>query len=183
MKVSFSQCLHWWHLLCFRGELSDSQWRTWSTHHAGLIYFKFCRVCVTSDLSRDRIDVAIACCCFVLGTKKAKHQDKAWRIMLSDRQGLLLVDIAGRACDCSLCLWVWPWVTITWSRNGRQFFHGFATKHLNLLIVFRHSISKRYKTNCWMRLRPVRALRQLFGFTWIKLHCVNEITLTVRSHF
>lgn len=126
MKVSFSQCLRWWHLLCFRGELSDSQWRTWSTHHAGLIYFKFCRVCVTSDLSRDRIDVAIACCCFVLGTKKAKHQDKAWRIMLCDRQGLLSVDVAGRACDCSLCLCVWPWVTITWSRNGRQFFHGFA---------------------------------------------------------
>lgn len=41
-----------------------------------LIYFEFCRVCVASDLLRDHVDVAIACCCFVLGSKKAEHEDK-----------------------------------------------------------------------------------------------------------
>lgn len=66
-EVSLPQSRLWWHLLCFRGGLSDSLWRTWSTHHAGLIHLKFSRVCVTSHLSRDHVDVAIACCCFVLG--------------------------------------------------------------------------------------------------------------------
>lgn len=109
--MSLSQCLLWWRLLCFRGELTDSQWRTWSTHHAGLIYIEFCRVCAASDLLRDHIDVAIACCCFVLGSKRAKRLDKVWLIMLGDRQSLLSVDIAGRGCDCA-CDRERPWLEV-----------------------------------------------------------------------
>lgn len=165
-EVSLSQCLLWWHLLCFRGEPSDSQWRTWSTHHAGLIYFEFCRVCVASDLLRDHIDVAIACCCFVLGSKKAEHEDKVWRIMLPDRQSLLLVDIAGRGCDCAC--------DHDLKEKWKSFSMDFLWTHC-LLIVFSHSHKTVWKRhNCWLCLKPVSALQQLFGFTWIKL---NTLTL------
>lgn len=73
------------HLLCFRGELSDSQRRTWSAHHAELIYLKFYFVCVTSHLSWDYCWCCYSMMLFCFGDEGSQRRgegtasDSSWQ--------------------------------------------------------------------------------------------------------